>query len=85
MFTLGVMPAERSAPFDEEMRLWQLALSAYRLHHWEETQTRLRGLPTTFADTPFAGLCRQLRERTDHYRATPPPAAWDGAQTFDSQ
>jgi adenylate cyclase len=79
------MPAERSARFDDEMRLWQLALASYRLQHWDDTQTRLQGLLTAFADTQFAGLYRQLGERADHYRATPPPADWDGAHTFDSK
>ena len=85
LFTPAVVPAERTGPFDEEMRLWQLALAAYRLQHWDETQARLQGLLTAFADTPFAGLYRQLGERTDHYRATPAPADWDGAHTFDSK
>jgi len=85
LFTPVVVPLERADSFDDEMRLWQLALAAYRLHHWDETQTRLQGLLTAFADTPFAGLYRQLGERTDCYRVTPPPADWDGAHTFDSK
>ena len=85
LFTPTVMPVERSSLFDEEMRLWQLALASYRLHHRDETQTRLGGLLTGFAETPFAALYRQLGERTDHHRATPPPADRDGAHTFDSK
>jgi len=85
LFTPVLLPVARSAPFDHEMRLWQLALAFYRLQHWDETQTRLQGLLTAFADTQFAGLYRQLGERADHYRATPPPADWDGAHTFDSK
>ena len=85
LFTPASMPAECATAFDEEMRLWQLALTSYRLQHWSDMQARLQGLLTAFADTPFAGLYRQLGERTDHYRATPPPADWDGAHTFDSK
>ena len=85
LFTPVVVAAERAPSFDEEVRLWQLALASYRLHHWDDTQARLQGLLTTFADTPFAGLYRQLGERTRHHRATPPPADWDGAHTFDSK
>ena len=85
LFTPCLMPAEQAAVFDEEMRLWRLALTSHRLQHWDETQTRLQGLLTAFADTPFAGLYRQLGERTDHYRQRPPPADWDGAHTFDSK
>ena len=39
----------------------------------------------TFADTPFADLCRQLDERFDYHRAMPPPADWNGTHTFDSK
>jgi adenylate cyclase len=85
LFTPVVVPLERLDSFDEELRLWQLALASHRLQHWDETQARLQGLLTAFADTPFAGLYRQLGERTDHHRATPPPADWDGAHTFDSK
>jgi len=85
LFTPASMPAAHAASFDEEMRLWRLALNSYRLQHWCETQASLQGLLTSFADTPFAGLYRQLGERTDQYRATPPPADWDGAHTFDSK
>ncbi len=85
LFTPAVIPLERSAAFDDEMRLWLLALTSYRLQHWDETQTRLHGLLTAFADTQFAGLYRQLGERADHHRRTPPPADWDGAHTFDSK
>ena len=85
LFTPVVVAAGRTLSFDEEMRLWQLALASYRLHHWDDTQARLQGLLTAFADTPFAGLYRQLGERIDHHRAAPPPIDWDGAHTFDSK
>ena len=85
LFTPAWVPAHRPEKFDEEMRLWQLALASHRRHHWKETQTRLQGLLTAFADTPFAASYRQLGERTNHYRAAPPPADRDGAHTFDSQ
>lgn len=85
LFTPVVVAAENALSFDEEMRLWQLALASYRLHHWDDTQARLQGLLTAFADTPFAGLYRQLGERTRHHRAAPPPADWDGAHTFESK
>ena len=85
LFTPVVLPVDRSERFDQEMRLWQLALALYRLQHWDETQTRLQGLLKAFADTQFAGLYRQLGERAKHYRVTPPTADWDGAHTFDSK
>lgn len=85
LFTPVVVAVERTLSFDKEVRLWQLALSSYRLHHCGDTQARLQGLPRTFADTPFAGLHRQLGTRICHHRATPPPADWDGANIFESK
>ena len=85
LFTPASIPAERAEPFDDEMRLWLLALAAHRLQHWDASQARLQGLLTAYPESPFAGLYRQLGERTDHYRATPPPADWDGAHTFESK
>jgi adenylate cyclase len=85
LFTPIVVAPERSALFDEETRLWQLALTSYRLQDWRDTLARLQGLLEGFAESDLAGLYRQLAERTHHHRTTPPPAGWDGAHTFDSK
>jgi adenylate cyclase len=85
LFTPSVVPAERRQAFDEEMRLWRLALAAYRLQDWSQTQAELASLLTRFPESPFAVLYRQLGDRTAHHRTTPPPADWDGAHTFDSK
>jgi adenylate cyclase len=85
LFTVAAGAGMLPPTTDAEMRLWQLALTSYRLQHWNESQAHLRGLTTTFAGTVFAGLVRQLDERIDQHRRTPPPADWDGAHTFDSK
>ena len=85
LFTALVGPGTHGAAFDEEMRLWQLALTSCRLQHWDESQIHLRGLATAFAGSSLAGLYRQLDERIAHHRSTPPPPDWDGAHTFDSK
>ena len=85
LFTPAVVATERLPAFDEEMRLWRLALAAYRLQDWSQTQARLESLLTDFSGSPFALLYRQLGDRTAHHRATPPPADWDGAHTFESK
>jgi adenylate cyclase len=85
LFTPVAVPAEAAVTFDEEMRLWRLALTACRLQHWADTHVHLHGLRTTFAKSPCSALYRQLAERTDHYQITPPPADWDGAHNFDSK
>ena len=71
--------------FQDEMRLWQLALASHRRQHWDEAQARLQQLRPGCADSPLAGLYRQLDQRIAHHRIAPPPADWDGAHTFDSQ
>ena len=85
LFTPVRVPAAAAEAFDAEMRLWQLALAAHRLQHWPEAQTRLQGLRATYGGSAWAGLYRQLDERTDYYRSTPPGPDWDGAHTFDSK
>ena len=85
LFTPAVAPDSAAPTFDEEMRLWQLALGAYRRQQWSESQARLQGLRTAYAESPYAGLYRQLDQRIAHHRGTPPPADWDGAHTFDSK
>ena len=78
--------ASRSDPrFDEEMRLWRLALTAYRHQHWSEAQTLLNGLRGRIPSSPLDALYRQLAERIDRYRSTPPPPDWDGVYNFESK
>ncbi len=83
LFTPVVTVAQRTPPFDEEMRLWQLALASYRLQHWDDAQSTLQCLQTACADSPVIGLYRQLLARTTQLRSTPPAPDWDGAHTFD--
>ena len=73
------------AQFADEMRLWQLALTSYRLQHWDRAQTTLQGLQSDFGDSPLAGLYRQFLDRTTDFRCTPPAPDWDGAHTFDNK
>ncbi|MES2991037.1 MAG: adenylate/guanylate cyclase domain-containing protein [Pseudomonadota bacterium] len=85
LFTPVVVALDRSTRFDEETRLWELALTSHRLQDWGATHARLQGLIEGFAESPLVGLYRQLAERTHHHRITPPPDGWDGAHTFDSK
>jgi adenylate cyclase len=85
LFTPLVGVAERNLRFDEEMRLWELALASYRLQHWADAQTTLQGLLAACADSPLIGLYQEFLARTIHYRGTPPAPDWDGAHTFDNK
>ena len=81
-----VLEAVSAGPgFEEEMRLWRLALASYRLQHWDEAQAVLEGLDNTCADSPLIGLYRQLLARTTQLRSTPPAPDWDGAHNFESK
>jgi len=71
--------------FDEELRLWDLVLTSYRLQHWDEAQARLTTLQQRFDRSPLLGLYQQFAGRIHHHRSAPPPADWDGAHTFDSK
>ena len=71
--------------FEDEMRLWQLALAGHRRQHWDDAQANLHRLSTHFVESPLAGLYRQLDARITHLRSHPPPADWDGAHNFDSK
>ena len=71
--------------FDEEMRLWRLALASYRLQHWAQALVHLDGLRTAYPASMFTGVYSQFDERIQHLRSSPPPAGWDGVHTFDSK
>ena len=71
--------------FQDEMRLWRLALAAYRLQYGSEALASRQQLNPGCADSPLASHYPQLDPRIAHYRIAPPPADWDGAHTFDSK
>ena len=85
LFTPVSEAALQPLKFDDEMRLWGLVLTAYRLQHWSEAQAHLTSLQDRFDRSPLLGLYQQLAGRIQDYRSTPPPADWGGAHTFDSK
>jgi adenylate cyclase len=85
LFTPVAQAVAELPAFQTEMRLWQLALAAYRLQHWDQAQAGLYGLQSSYAGSALAGVYRQLDKRIAHHRSTPPPEDWGGAHTFDSK
>lgn len=85
LFTPVSEAALQPLMFDEEMRLWGLVLTSYRLQHWNEAEARLTTLQTRFDRSPLLGLYQQFDGRIQHHRSAPPPPGWDGAHTFDSK
>ena len=85
LFTPAPEAATGDRRFDEEMRLWRLALEAYRHQHWSEAQVHLDSLRSRIPSSPLNTLYCQLAERIDQFRRTPPPPHWDGVHTFESK
>ncbi|MCW5665110.1 MAG: adenylate/guanylate cyclase domain-containing protein [Piscinibacter sp.] len=85
LFTPVPEALARNASFDEEMRLWRLALAAYRAQDAPQAQAALQELRTRFAASPWRGLHERLGERVVRWAHEPPPPGWDGTHTFDSK
>ena len=75
----------RHARYAEEVRLWNLALDAYRRQDAKQALTSLAMLKDGFGDSPLSGLYRQLAERVERWTTHPEPPDWDGTRTFDSK
>ncbi|MBX3604502.1 MAG: adenylate/guanylate cyclase domain-containing protein [Piscinibacter sp.] len=81
-----VSPTQAGAhSFDEEMRLWQLALAAYRQQDAREALSALDALRTRFAASDRRGLYERFGERVARLADAPMPPDWDGTHTFDSK
>jgi adenylate cyclase len=85
LFTPVPEAASGGPPFDEEMRLWVLALAAYRLQHWDEALAGLDRLRDRFSASPLTTLYSQLAERIAQHRRFPPLPDWDGVHSFESK
>jgi adenylate cyclase len=71
--------------FDEEMRLWRLALEAYRKQDAPQALAALQALRTRFAASAWSGLYQRFGERVARWADEPLPPGWDGTHTFDSK
>ena len=85
LFTPLQQVSPENLPSDGELRLWRLALAAYRGQHWSEAQSHLDGLRAHHPQSPLNTLYSQLAERVGQFRRTPPPPSWDGVTNFDSK
>jgi len=66
----------------EELRLWNQALQAYRARQWDEADGTLRDLRRI---NPDCGLYGSFSEKTAEKRRNPPPDGWDGVTAFDEK
>jgi len=70
---------------DDELRLWALALPAYRLQHRSDAQQHLQELRSVNDASALSGVRRQLAVRIQQFRLHPPAPAWDGSHSFDTK
>ena len=66
----------------EELRLWQQALRAYRQQDWDQAELLLYNLARM---NPDHLLYKLYSERVAEYRAKAPGANWDGVTTFETK
>ena len=73
------LESEVGSRAQEEFRLWNQALRAYRARQWDEADVHLLNLQRL---APDCGLYRKFAEKVAGMRRNPPPPDWDGVTTF---
>lgn len=66
----------------EELRLWQQTLRAFRAADWDAADVGLYNLQRL---APDDGLYACYAARVAHYRTRPPGDGWDGVTTFETK
>lgn len=73
---------EISKDKQEEIKLWQQTLKAYRAQNWDQADTLLINLRRI---SPDALLYEVYEQRIAHLRKHPPGEAWDGVTKFETK
>jgi len=76
------MEAEVGKAVQEELKLWQQTLRAFRSQQWDQVEVNLLNLQRMHPD---CGLYALYGERVARFRRDPPPAGWDGVTAFDEK
>jgi adenylate cyclase len=66
----------------DELRLWNQTLRAYRSRQWDQVEVNLINLQRM---APDRGLYALYGENVARFRRTPPPPGWDGTTVFDEK
>ena len=66
----------------DELRLWNQTLRAYRSQQWDQVEVNLINLQRM---APDRGLYALYGENVARFRRTPPPPGWDGTTVFDEK
>jgi adenylate cyclase len=76
------LQAELGNRMQEELRLWNQTLRAYRARQWDQCDVNLLNLQRM---NPACELYRAYAARVDEKRRNPPPPGWDGVTVFDEK
>jgi adenylate cyclase len=66
----------------DELKLWNQALRAYRAQQWDQVEVGLLNLQRM---NPGCALYQIYADRVAGMRRDPPPAGWDGVTVFDEK
>jgi len=76
------LESEIGNSMQDELKLWNQTLRAYRGRHWDQADLNLLNLTRM---NPDCGLYQVYAERVAEKRRAPPPPEWDGVTAFDEK
>ncbi len=77
------LESEVDKKLQDEIKLWNQTLRAYRAQQWDQVEVNLLNLQRI---NPACELySRVYAERVTEFRRTPPPAGWEGITAFDEK
>jgi adenylate cyclase len=76
------LEAEVDRKLQDELKLWNQVLRAYRAQQWDPVEVGLLNLQRM---NPGCGLYALYADRIAGMRRSPPPAGWDGVTAFDEK
>jgi adenylate cyclase len=77
-----VLESEVERRLQDELKLWNQALRAYRGQQWDQVEVGLLNLQRM---NPDCGLYALYADRVAQMRRHPPQAGWDGVTAFDEK
>jgi adenylate cyclase len=76
------LEADVERKVQEELKIWNQALRAYRAQQWDQVEVSLLNLQRM---SPDCGLYQVYAEKVAEKRRNPPPPNWDGVTAFDEK
>ncbi len=76
------LESEVDKKMQEELKLWNQILRAYRAQQWDQAEVNLLNLQRMY---PGRGLYALYADRVAAFRRAPPPEGWDGVTAFDEK